>query len=56
MADPGAIVIAAEQRGWSRAVIFFSGTGLIVAIAGSRLWAKTLHMATSALVSTTRPP
>ena len=33
-----ALVIAAEQRGWSRAVIFFSGTGLIVAIAGSRLW------------------
>jgi len=33
-----ALVIAAEQRGWSRAVIFFSGTGLIVVIAGSRLW------------------
>jgi membrane-associated phospholipid phosphatase len=33
-----ALVIAAEQRGWSRAVIFFSGTGLILAIAGSRLW------------------
>ena len=33
-----AVVIAAEQRLWSRAVIFFSGTGLIVAIAGSRLW------------------
>jgi membrane-associated phospholipid phosphatase len=33
-----ALVIAAEQRGWSRAAIFFSGTGLIVAIAGSRLW------------------
>jgi PAP2 superfamily len=33
-----ALVIAAEQRGWSRAAIYFCGTGLIVAIAGSRLW------------------
>jgi membrane-associated phospholipid phosphatase len=33
-----ALVIATEQRRWSRAVIFFSGTGLIVAIVGSRLW------------------
>ena len=34
------LVIAAERRGWPRALILASGTGLIVGIAGSRLWLK----------------
>jgi membrane-associated phospholipid phosphatase len=33
-----ALVIAAEQRGWLRAVVVLAGGSLIVTIAGSRLW------------------
>jgi membrane-associated phospholipid phosphatase len=34
------LVIAAEQRGWLRALILIIGASLIMAIAGSRLWVK----------------
>ena len=33
-----AVVIAAQHRGWLRAVILVAGASLIVAIAASRLW------------------
>jgi membrane-associated phospholipid phosphatase len=34
------LVIAAEQRGWLRALILVIGASLIMAIAGTRLWVK----------------